>query len=47
MRGNLLVGEFRRELPFVPARFFTIFDAPGRGFAANTPIIIVNNSLFV
>lgn len=29
MRGNLLVGEFRRELPFVPARFFTIFDVPG------------------
>ncbi len=29
MRGNLLVGEFGRELPFVPARFFTIFDVPG------------------
>jgi UDP-2-acetamido-3-amino-2,3-dideoxy-glucuronate N-acetyltransferase len=28
-RGNLLVGEFGRELPFVPARFFTIFDVPG------------------
>jgi UDP-2-acetamido-3-amino-2,3-dideoxy-glucuronate N-acetyltransferase len=29
IRGNLLVGEFTRELPFVPARFFTIFDVPG------------------
>jgi UDP-2-acetamido-3-amino-2,3-dideoxy-glucuronate N-acetyltransferase len=29
LRGNLLVGEFTRELPFVPARFFTIFDVPG------------------
>jgi len=29
MRGNLVVGEFGRELPFVPARFFTIFDVPG------------------
>jgi acetyltransferase-like isoleucine patch superfamily enzyme len=29
IRGNLLVGEFMRELPLVPARFFTIFDVPG------------------
>jgi len=29
IRGNLLVGEFNRELPFAPARFFTIFDVPG------------------
>jgi acetyltransferase-like isoleucine patch superfamily enzyme len=29
MRGNLLVGEFGRGLPFVPARFFTILDVPG------------------
>jgi acetyltransferase-like isoleucine patch superfamily enzyme/dTDP-4-dehydrorhamnose 3,5-epimerase-like enzyme len=29
IRGNLLVGEFTRELPFAPARFFTIFDVPG------------------
>lgn len=29
IRGNLLVGEFERELPFAPARFFTIFDVPG------------------
>jgi UDP-2-acetamido-3-amino-2,3-dideoxy-glucuronate N-acetyltransferase len=29
IRGNLLVGEFTRDLPFVPARFFTIFDVPG------------------
>ena len=30
IRGNLVVGEIERELPFVPARFFTIFDVPGR-----------------
>jgi acetyltransferase-like isoleucine patch superfamily enzyme/dTDP-4-dehydrorhamnose 3,5-epimerase-like enzyme len=29
IRGNLLVGEFVRELPFSPARFFVIFDVPG------------------
>jgi len=29
IRGNLVVGEFTRELPFGPARFFTIFDVPG------------------
>jgi acetyltransferase-like isoleucine patch superfamily enzyme/dTDP-4-dehydrorhamnose 3,5-epimerase-like enzyme len=29
IRGNLLVGEFEREPPFLPARFFTIFDVPG------------------
>ena len=29
IRG-LVVGELDRELPFVPARFFTIFDVPGR-----------------
>ena len=29
IRGNLLVGEFMRELPFSPARFFVIFDVPG------------------
>ena len=29
IRGNLLVGEFTRELPFSPARFFTIYDVPG------------------
>jgi acetyltransferase-like isoleucine patch superfamily enzyme len=29
LRGNLVVGEFTRELPFSPARFFAIFDVPG------------------
>lgn len=29
IRGNLSIGEFTRELPFVPARFFAIFDVPG------------------
>jgi dTDP-4-dehydrorhamnose 3,5-epimerase-like enzyme len=30
IRGNLVIGELERELPFIPARFFTIFDVPGR-----------------
>ena len=29
MRGNLSVGEFAREIPFVARRFFSIFDVPG------------------
>jgi serine acetyltransferase/dTDP-4-dehydrorhamnose 3,5-epimerase-like enzyme len=28
IRGNLSIGEFMRDLPFVPARFFVIFDVP-------------------
>jgi len=28
MRGNLAVGEFTRDIPFVPQRYFTIFDVP-------------------
>ncbi len=28
MRGNLSAGEFEREIPFVPRRFFTVFDVP-------------------
>ena len=47
MRGNLLVGESGRELPFVPARFFTIFDVREPAFAGNTPIVVVKNSPFV
>src|SRR5207244_1939802 len=29
IRGNLLVGEFTREVPFSPTRFFMIFEVPG------------------
>jgi acetyltransferase-like isoleucine patch superfamily enzyme len=29
MRGNLTVGEFPHDLPFVPHRFYAIFDVPG------------------
>jgi acetyltransferase-like isoleucine patch superfamily enzyme/dTDP-4-dehydrorhamnose 3,5-epimerase-like enzyme len=28
MRGNLSVGEFGRHLPFVPRRYFVVFDVP-------------------
>ncbi len=28
MRGNLSVGEFSRSLPFVPQRYFLVFDVP-------------------
>ena len=28
MRGNLTVGEFGRNLPFVPKRYFLVFDVP-------------------
>jgi UDP-2-acetamido-3-amino-2,3-dideoxy-glucuronate N-acetyltransferase len=28
MRGNLTVGEFGRNLPFVPKRYFMVFDVP-------------------
>ena len=28
MRGNLTVGEFEREVPFVPKRYFMVFDVP-------------------
>ena len=30
MRGNLSVGEFQRDIPFVPKRYFLIFDVPTR-----------------
>jgi UDP-2-acetamido-3-amino-2,3-dideoxy-glucuronate N-acetyltransferase len=30
MRGALSVGDFERELPFEPKRFFTVFDVPSR-----------------
>lgn len=30
MRGRLNVAEFEREVPFVPKRYFTVFDVPSR-----------------
>jgi UDP-2-acetamido-3-amino-2,3-dideoxy-glucuronate N-acetyltransferase len=30
MRGNLSVGEFARDIPFSPKRYFLIFDVPNR-----------------
>ncbi|MEV0231189.1 WxcM-like domain-containing protein [Nonomuraea sp. NPDC050786] len=29
-RGELSVGEFGRELPFAPARYFLVYNVPGR-----------------
>jgi len=29
MRGSLTVAEFPREIPFVPKRWFAVFDVPG------------------
>jgi UDP-2-acetamido-3-amino-2,3-dideoxy-glucuronate N-acetyltransferase len=28
MRGNLSVGEYERDIPFVPKRYFLVFDVP-------------------
>lgn len=28
LRGNLSVGEFEREIPFPPCRYFLVFDVP-------------------
>lgn len=28
LRGNLSVGEFEREIPFLPRRYFLVFDVP-------------------
>jgi Acetyltransferase (isoleucine patch superfamily) len=28
MRGSLTVGEFEREIPFVPKRYFLVYDVP-------------------
>jgi UDP-2-acetamido-3-amino-2,3-dideoxy-glucuronate N-acetyltransferase len=30
MRGSLSVGEFAREIPFTPLRYFLVFDVPSR-----------------
>jgi acetyltransferase-like isoleucine patch superfamily enzyme len=29
LRGSLAVGEFPREIPFTPRRYFVVFDVPG------------------
>ena len=30
LRGNLSVGEFPGQIPFVPQRYFIVFDVPGK-----------------
>ncbi len=30
LRGNLTVGEFVNQIPFVPKRYFMVFDVPSR-----------------
>lgn len=30
LRGNLTVGEFKREIPFTPLRYFMVFGVPSR-----------------
>lgn len=30
MRGALSVGDFERQIPFLPRRYFMVFDVPGR-----------------
>jgi UDP-2-acetamido-3-amino-2,3-dideoxy-glucuronate N-acetyltransferase len=30
LRGNLTVGEFDRQIPFIPRRYFVVFDVPTR-----------------
>ena len=30
LRGDLTVGEFRRDVPFDPQRYFVVFGVPGR-----------------
>ena len=30
LRGNLTVGEFAKEIPFVPLRYFMVFGVPSR-----------------
>lgn len=30
MRGTLTVGEFERQIPFTPKRYFMVFDVPSR-----------------
>ncbi len=30
LRGNLTVGEFTKEIPFLPLRYFLVFGVPSR-----------------
>ena len=30
LRGNLSVGEFEKEIPFIPKRYFTVFGVPNK-----------------
>ena len=30
LRGNLTVGEFEKEIPFLPKRYFSVFDVPNK-----------------
>lgn len=30
LRGNLTVGEFEKEIPFIPKRYFSVFDVPNQ-----------------
>lgn len=30
LRGNLTVGEFEKEIPFTPKRYFAVFDVPSK-----------------
>jgi acetyltransferase-like isoleucine patch superfamily enzyme len=30
LRGSISVGEIERNLPFIPRRYFTVFDVPGQ-----------------
>lgn len=30
LRGNLTVGEFQRQIPFEPRRYFIVYDVPSR-----------------
>jgi UDP-2-acetamido-3-amino-2,3-dideoxy-glucuronate N-acetyltransferase len=30
LRGNLTVGEFSKEIPFIPKRYFSVFDVPSK-----------------
>ncbi len=54
MRGDLSVGEFSRTVPFVPKRFFFVFNVPSRevrGEHAHITceqfLICVNGSVFI
>jgi UDP-2-acetamido-3-amino-2,3-dideoxy-glucuronate N-acetyltransferase len=29
LRGSLVAGEFEQRLPFIPRRYFLVFDVPG------------------